>query len=264
MLSSTVDHCYPCSSDFPHPSKVRGAIATAATTDEYSRRSFATAQSDVVALSRHRELRASDMANARNGGNAEESVKISAVVKATSKRGRRHGVAGDRPVAEAFDISCASGITITNASGRRSMRRAASWGPSARDIITLASIAASRTASRASGIASGRRRRIQLRLIGDFNNWDRGAHSNGRAISMACGASFLPDEKWGDKLVHGSRVKVHVVSDNGGMDRIPAYIRRVVQEQDHQFHRAILEAADTSFRGKIQIPSLAGDGPADL
>ena len=73
-----------------------------------------------------------------------------------------------------------------------------------------------------------------LRLIGDFNNWDRGACEMSRD-EFGVWSVFLPDEKWGDRLVHQSRVKVHVVADSGGMDRIPAYIRRVVQGQDKSF-----------------------------
>jgi 1,4-alpha-glucan branching enzyme len=71
---------------------------------------------------------------------------------------------------------------------------------------------------------------LQLRLIGDFNNWNRfdcplvadqyGVHS-----------IFLPDDKYAGKLVHGSKVKVLVVQHNSTiMDRIPSYIRRVMQE----------------------------------
>jgi 1,4-alpha-glucan branching enzyme len=42
---------------------------------------------------------------------------------------------------------------------------------------------------------------------------------------------FLPDDKFGKRLVHDSKVKVHVVGeDSKGMDRIPAYIRRAVQD----------------------------------
>ncbi|HEX3356509.1 MAG TPA: alpha-amylase family glycosyl hydrolase [Tepidisphaeraceae bacterium] len=73
-----------------------------------------------------------------------------------------------------------------------------------------------------------------LRLIGDFNHWDRGANMMARD-QYGVWNIFLSDEQWGDRLTHGSRVKVHVVTDAGGADRIPAYIRRVVQEQDHSF-----------------------------
>jgi 1,4-alpha-glucan branching enzyme len=70
---------------------------------------------------------------------------------------------------------------------------------------------------------------LQLRLIGDFNNWDRMSHPLVRD-QFGVWSLFLPDEKFGDKLVHGSKLKVHVVTETSSMDRIPAYIRRVVQD----------------------------------
>ena len=71
---------------------------------------------------------------------------------------------------------------------------------------------------------------LQLRLIGDFNNWDRWGNPMVRD-QFGVWSLFLPDDKFGDKLVHGSRVKVHVVGeDSSGRDRIPAYIKRVLQD----------------------------------
>src|SRR4051812_35333663 len=71
---------------------------------------------------------------------------------------------------------------------------------------------------------------LQLRLIGDFNNWDRFGNPLVRD-QFGVWSLFLPDEKYADKLTHGSRLKVHVVTEKtGNMDRIPAYIRRVVPE----------------------------------
>jgi 1,4-alpha-glucan branching enzyme len=85
---------------------------------------------------------------------------------------------------------------------------------------------------------------LQLRLIGDFNNWNRfdcplvvdqyGIHS-----------IFLPDDKYAGKLVHGSKVKVLVVQHNSTIaDRIPAYIKRVVQDE-HGTH---------NFSGQFWMP----------
>lgn len=69
-----------------------------------------------------------------------------------------------------------------------------------------------------------------LRLIGEFNGWDRDAHPLTRE-EWGVWSLFLPDESYADTLTHGSRVKVHVVSEgSGGMDRIPAYAQRVVQD----------------------------------
>jgi 1,4-alpha-glucan branching enzyme len=71
---------------------------------------------------------------------------------------------------------------------------------------------------------------LQLRLIGDFNNWDRFGNPMVRD-QWGIWSLFLPDDKYADKLVHGSKVKVHVVTEkSGGMDRIPAYIRRVIPD----------------------------------
>lgn len=72
---------------------------------------------------------------------------------------------------------------------------------------------------------------LQLRVIGDFNNWDRWADPMVRD-EFGVWSLFLPNDRYSDRLVHGSGVKVHVVGeDSKGMDRIPAYIRRVVQDE---------------------------------
>lgn len=73
-----------------------------------------------------------------------------------------------------------------------------------------------------------------LALIGDFNNWARAANPMS-VDEWGVWHLFLPDRDYGDRLTHGSRVKVHVVSELGGLDRIPAYIQRVVQEGDTDF-----------------------------
>ncbi|MHC4609744.1 MAG: alpha-amylase family glycosyl hydrolase, partial [Planctomycetota bacterium] len=68
-----------------------------------------------------------------------------------------------------------------------------------------------------------------LYLVGDFNHWDRRSHP------LACDQQgvwsvFLPDEEYAERLVHQGHIKVHVVSAIGPRDRIPAYMRRVVQD----------------------------------
>jgi 1,4-alpha-glucan branching enzyme len=69
-----------------------------------------------------------------------------------------------------------------------------------------------------------------LYLIGDFNNWDRTAHPLTR-VENGCWELRLDKEKHRDSFGDGARVKVYVVSDNGREDRIPLYIRRVVQDE---------------------------------
>jgi 1,4-alpha-glucan branching enzyme len=68
-----------------------------------------------------------------------------------------------------------------------------------------------------------------LRLIGDFNGWDHDSHLLTRD-EFGVWSLFLPDAAHAGRLVHESRLKVHVVSDTGAMDRIPAYARRVLQD----------------------------------
>ncbi|MCL5769987.1 MAG: alpha amylase C-terminal domain-containing protein [Planctomycetes bacterium] len=70
-----------------------------------------------------------------------------------------------------------------------------------------------------------------LYLIGDFNGWDRRANPL-RKDAYGIWSVFLPDQIYAARLIHGSQVKVHVVSAAGAMDRIPAYIHRAVQHPD--------------------------------
>jgi 1,4-alpha-glucan branching enzyme len=72
-----------------------------------------------------------------------------------------------------------------------------------------------------------------LTLVGDFNGWDRTDAGGGKMVRDEWGvwSLFLPDDHYLGKLTHGSRLKVHVAGADGtSRDRIPAYIRRVVQD----------------------------------
>jgi len=73
-----------------------------------------------------------------------------------------------------------------------------------------------------------------LALIGDFNGWDPQANPMERD-EWGIWHLFLPDAEYGDKLTHQSKLKVRVQSAIGERDRIPAYIRRVVQEPNLDF-----------------------------
>lgn len=75
----------------------------------------------------------------------------------------------------------------------------------------------------------------QLYFFGDFNGWDRSSHPMKRS-PRGDWEIFLPYDRYKDTFVHGSKVKVHIVSTNGSLDRIPAYARRVVQDEaTHDF-----------------------------
>jgi 1,4-alpha-glucan branching enzyme len=70
-----------------------------------------------------------------------------------------------------------------------------------------------------------------LYFLGDFNHWDRHAHHMNRKEN-GIWEIFLPYEQYKDRFVHGSRVKVLVHGNNGWYERIPVYIRRVVQDEN--------------------------------
>jgi len=73
-----------------------------------------------------------------------------------------------------------------------------------------------------------------LALIGDFNDWSRDANPMS-VDDWGVWHIFLPNNEYADRFTHSSLVKVHVISNLGGLDRIPAYIQRVVQESDAGF-----------------------------
>ena len=69
----------------------------------------------------------------------------------------------------------------------------------------------------------------KLSLVGDFNGWSPTANPMARNEGGTW-ETFLEEAKYRDTFTHGSRVKVRVTSKNGVHDRIPAYIRRAVQD----------------------------------
>jgi 1,4-alpha-glucan branching enzyme len=69
-------------------------------------------------------------------------------------------------------------------------------------------------------------------LIGDFNGWNRESHPLAPA-----GHGVWQLQLPGDALAHGQLVKLHIIGADGSRrDRIPAFIRRAVQDpQTHDF-----------------------------
>ncbi|MEP1956085.1 MAG: alpha amylase C-terminal domain-containing protein, partial [Algoriphagus sp.] len=70
----------------------------------------------------------------------------------------------------------------------------------------------------------------QLYFFGDFNGWNRSSHPMKKS-GRGDWEIFLPYEQYKDHFIHGSKVKVHVVTEKNALDRIPAYIRRVIQDE---------------------------------
>lgn len=79
----------------------------------------------------------------------------------------------------------------------------------------------------------------QLSLVGEFNNWDRSAHLLTK-IDGGIWEISLPE----DTLKHGNLVKVHIQAANGSHDRMPAYIKRAVQDTEtYDFSGQVWEPA---------------------
>ena len=72
-----------------------------------------------------------------------------------------------------------------------------------------------------------------LSLFGDFNNWDRYANPLEREDDGVW-SIFLPDSQYKNRLMHGSLLKVLVQSSIGEQERIPVYIKRVIQNEDNK------------------------------
>ncbi|WP_158860952.1 alpha-amylase family glycosyl hydrolase [Lunatibacter salilacus] len=95
-----------------------------------------------------------------------------------------------------------------------------------------------------------------LYLIGDFNQWDRSSHPLERK-EWGVWEIFLPASEYSQSFVHQSLIKVHVVTAESALDRIPAYITRVVQDEESKdfsgqlwFPEAEFEWTDKNFSPK--------------
>jgi 1,4-alpha-glucan branching enzyme len=85
-----------------------------------------------------------------------------------------------------------------------------------------------------------------LFLVGDFNGWDRQATPLQR-LEYGVWEAFLPGEEYRQRLSHGSRYKVHVVTAAGGQDRLPPMLRRAVQDEASKDFAAQYWQPETEF-----------------
>ena len=74
-------------------------------------------------------------------------------------------------------------------------------------------------------------------VFGDFNNWQR-TEIRMQRDAHGVWSAFFPEAMYRDRLRHGSLYKIHVHGDNGWLDRIPAYARRVVQDDETKNYTA--------------------------
>jgi 1,4-alpha-glucan branching enzyme len=100
-----------------------------------------------------------------------------------------------------------------------------------------------------------------LSLIGDFNGWDRTSDPLERD-AWSVWHRFFPDSEYGSRLTHGSLLKVNVHgADDSRRDRIPAYIRRVVQDDTTKDFTAQLWIPDAPYPFLHAAPAIPpGEG----
>ena len=94
-----------------------------------------------------------------------------------------------------------------------------------------------------------------LSLVGDFNGWNREAHPLERGEGGVWSV-FLADDPRG--LRHEDRVKVHVVTGDGAMDRIPAYIRRALQDSETPAFAGQYWEPETPYVFRHSVPNRRG------
>ncbi len=100
----------------------------------------------------------------------------------------------------------------------------------------------------------------QLFLMGDFNSWNRSAHplvNNGKGIWEI----FLDDKTYKEKLKHESFLKVLVRSAKGEQERIPVYIKRVVQDENTKDFTGQFWNPEKEYQFKQPTPKLAENEP---
>jgi 1,4-alpha-glucan branching enzyme len=102
-----------------------------------------------------------------------------------------------------------------------------------------------------------------LSLIGDFNGWDRQANPLQR-LDFGVWEVFLPDAEYLGRLAHGSRYKVHVVTAAGGKDRLPATLRRAVQDEQTKDYAGQVWRPEAPFVWTDHEFSLAAAVPEPL
>ncbi|MCB2219147.1 MAG: alpha amylase C-terminal domain-containing protein [Bacteroidetes bacterium] len=81
-----------------------------------------------------------------------------------------------------------------------------------------------------------------LYLTGDFNDWKKHTHPL-KKDEFGVWEIFLPEQEYKDTFRHGSKVKVLVNSRLGEQFRIPAYIKRAIQDEDTK-----------NFTGQVWLP----------
>lgn len=75
-------------------------------------------------------------------------------------------------------------------------------------------------------------------LFGDFNNWDRYTNELKKTNDGDVWEIFFTDEEYQTRLTHGSKYKMLVQVNGQELDRIPAFVTRVVQDEETKVYDA--------------------------
>jgi len=84
-------------------------------------------------------------------------------------------------------------------------------------------------------------------LVGDFNYWNRAADPLTKDETTGVWEGFVADDESGRRPAAGSRYKLHVVAHGQGKDRLPAYLRRAVQDEESKDFSAQLWVPEKPF-----------------
>lgn len=90
---------------------------------------------------------------------------------------------------------------------------------------------------------------FELFLFGDFNDWNRVSHPLAKNENDIW-EIFLDEKTYKDKFVHNSKLKVLIHAANGWKERLPAWITRVVQDDNTKDFAAQLWMPEKQFSWK--------------
>jgi len=96
-----------------------------------------------------------------------------------------------------------------------------------------------------------------LFLIGDFNNWNRASHPLTKK-EEGHWEIFLPGK---EALAHKSRVKVRIVFKGTDRDRIPLYIRKVIQDSRNNDFSGQIWAPEEAYKWSDENFRVDGEKP---
>eukprot|EP00128_Syssomonas_multiformis_P008502 Colp12_sorted_trinity150504_noHs@6785 len=95
---------------------------------------------------------------------------------------------------------------------------------------------------------------VSMHLIGDFNGWNRHSHPC-RKGDFGKWEIFLPDVNGQEAIPHNSKIKVTMTLPSGEViDRIPAWIKRVVQEEKSLVYESVYYNPKEKYVWRNQRP----------